>query len=89
VASQVTTTIIKRVEEIPEKYNDHPQILLKDFQEGLVTQSEVLQILILYQNRGTFSAVDSIDVEHDYFYVDKNRREEVDEIKRQLQSRGK
>jgi len=77
--------IVKGIEEIPEKYNDHPRVLLEDFQKGLVTQSEVLRILILYHDRGMYSPSNELDVELDLFHIDRKRHAEIEEMRRKLQ----
>ena len=83
--SMTSAEIVKGIEEIPEKYNDHPRVLLEDFQKGLVTQSEVLQILILYHDRGVYSPSGELDVGLELFHVDKKRHVEIEEMRRMLQ----
>lgn len=70
------------INEIPEEYNDHIPLLLEDFQQGKITLEEVVQILILWNDRGAFvplgPAVNEADVRLDYFYVNKDRRAEIE-----------
>jgi len=72
-----------QITEIPEQYNDHLPLLLKDFQEGKISADEVIQILILFQYRGVYAPIDKIHPDGDFFFIDRERHAEIEEWEKQ------
>jgi len=65
------------ITEIPEKYNEHPRRLLKDYQNQDISLFKVIQILILYQDRGEFRSLYETDTELDKYWIDKQEHKEI------------
>lgn len=78
---------IKLITEIPKKYNDDFGALLRDFQAGSVSQSEVIQFLILWNDKSMFLALSEVDVQTDLILVDKQMRERIQAYKKSIYQR--
>lgn len=64
------TTKPRMIHIIPEQYQD-TELLLANFQKDLISLEEVIQILILYQNEGTFVPFFDADTYYDKYYIHK------------------
>jgi uncharacterized protein YecA (UPF0149 family) len=69
-----------RLTKIPERYVTDFGLLLKDFHEKRVTADEALSILILkvVENDGVFLPLYETDTRFDYYFVNKERRKEIE-----------
>jgi hypothetical protein len=75
---------IKPVESIPEKYNDGFGVLLSDYQEQRISAEEVLQILVLWADKGLFVKLADTDLDEDFFLVERERREKIEAYKKAI-----
>lgn len=75
---------MKIINEIPEEYNDHLPRLLEDFQQGKISMEEVVQILVLWSDKGTFRALHDTDTRYDLYFVHKDHHNMVLEDKRRM-----
>jgi len=75
---------VKIINEIPKEYNDDLPRLLKDFQQGVISLEEVAQILILWNDRGTFRPLHETDTRLDHYFISKQRRCEIEEEKKRI-----
>lgn len=78
------------ITSIPEEYNEHPLKLLEDYQKREISLHQVVQILILYQDRGEFKGLYETDTELDKYWIDKQEHQKIDEWKKEIyQQRSK
>lgn len=76
-----------RIYEIPKQYNSHREILLQDYQKGKISIEQVVQILILYQDEGVFLPLYETDTRQDFYWVNKGRHKDIEDLKKAIYKR--